>query len=70
MKKLRKRDKYLIGSVIAVIIGFAVNVWLAHGDHSLPDVVNAGWFGFWSLEIYQIARITIKGKVNNDETIS
>ena len=54
---MKKRDKYLIVSIIAVVAGFVVNVWLAMGDHALPDVVNLGWFGFWGTEIYQIARI-------------
>ena len=60
MKKLKKRDKYLICSILAVITGFTVNVWLAHSDHALPDVVNSGWFAFWTVEIYRLSKIKIE----------
>lgn len=59
---MRKRDKYLIVSMLAVLLGFGVNAWLASGDHSMPDVANAGWFGFWTVEIYRISKITIEEK--------
>lgn len=62
MKKLKKRDKYLITSIAAVAVGFVVNVWLATGDHQIPDVVNAGWFAFWGTEIWHLARIKINEK--------
>lgn len=62
MKKIRKRDKYLIASVLAMCAMFGVSVWLAVGDHALPDVLIGGWCTFWALEIYQIAKITINGK--------
>lgn len=68
MRKLRKRDKYLICSVAAVVV-FAVSVlYLCHGDHSVPDALIYGWFAFWATEIYHIAKITINGKKDkNDE---
>ena len=59
---MKKRDKYLILSIIAIMFGFMVNVWLASNDHQLPDVVNLGYFGFWTTEIYHIA------KIKRDET--
>lgn len=72
MRKLRKRDRYLIVSVAAVV-GFTVAaLWLSHGDHSIPDSLIAGWFAFWATEIYHIAKITINGKKdgeNNEEGI-
>ena len=57
VSNMKKRDKYLIVSIIAVVANLALNVWLATGDHSIPDVVNLGWFAFWGTEIYQIAKI-------------
>lgn len=56
---MKKRDKYLIASIIAVVAGFAANVVLAVGDHQVPDVCNAGWFAFWGTEIWHLARIKI-----------
>ncbi len=56
---MKTRDKYLILSIAAIMLGFAVNVWLAYNDHQLPDVVNVGYFAFWTSEIYHIAKIKI-----------
>ena len=63
---MKKRDKYLLISIVAIVAGFAVNIWLATGDHQIPDIVNGGWFAFWTVEIYQIARITVKGKKEDE----
>ena len=59
---MKKRDKYLLASILAVCIGLAVNVWLATADHQIPDVANAGWFAFWGTEIWHLARIKINDK--------
>lgn len=61
---MKKRDKYLLLSIAAIMFGSAVNVWLAYYDHGLPDVVNVGYFGFWTTEIYQIAKIKINDTKN------
>ena len=61
---MKKRDKYLLLSIAAIMFGFAVNVWLAYYDHELPDVVNVGYFGFWTTEIYHIAKIKINDTKN------
>ena len=66
MKKMRKRDKYLILSVLAMCALLGFSVWLALGDHALPDTMIAGWCAFWAVEVYQIARITIKGKQEDE----
>lgn len=59
---MRKRDKYLVISM-AAIVAFAVSVLaLAGGDHTVPDALIYGWFAFWATEIYHIAKITINGK--------
>ena len=65
---MRKRDKYLIVSMVAVAIGFGVNAWLATGDHAMPDVANAGWFTFRTVEIYRISKIKIEEGKNETET--
>jgi hypothetical protein len=59
---MKKRDKYLIISILAVIAGFTANIWLATDDHQIPDVCNAGWFAFWGTEIWHLARIKINEK--------
>lgn len=69
MKKLRKRDWYLALSMFMVIAGYAVNVWLAYNDHQLPSEVNLGWFGFWTHEVFQIARIKINESKKESEDI-
>lgn len=64
---MRKRDKYLIVSILA-IISFAVAVLgLSGGDHAVPDSLIYGWFAFWATEIYHIAKITINGKKEKED---
>ena len=65
MKKIKKRDKYLIVSILAVVAGFVANVVLATGDHQIPDVCNGGWFAFWGTEIWHLARI----KINEEKEV-
>ena len=53
-------------SVLAMCVLLGFSVWLALGDHALPDTMIAGWCAFWAVEVYQIARITIQGKQEDE----
>lgn len=64
---MKKRDKYLVISILAVLFAFLANVILAVGDHQIPDVCNAGWFAFWGTEIWHLARIKIKEGSKDNE---
>lgn len=59
---MKKRDKYLIVSILAVIAGYAANVVAAFYDHQIPPEANIGWFTFWGTEIWHLARIKINEK--------
>ena len=69
MRNLRKRDKYLICSISAIIVFAIAVLLLAHGDHAVPDALIYGWYTFWAVEIYQIARITINKKEDNNDDV-
>lgn len=62
MKKLRKRDKYVIAAVFNLCwYCIAVLVLTAH-DKAAPDSLTVAWFAAWTAELGLLAGIKIKGK--------
>lgn len=62
MKKLRKRDKYVIAAVRNLCwYCIAVLVLTAH-DKVVPDSLTVAWFAAWTTELALLARIKIKDK--------
>ena len=62
MKKLRKRDKYVIAAVLNLFwYCVAVLVLTAH-DKVVPDSLTVAWFAAWTAELALLARIKIKDK--------
>ena len=62
MKKLRKRDKYVIAAVLNLCwYCIAVLVLTAH-DKVVPDSLTVAWFAAWTAELGMLAGIKIKGK--------
>ena len=62
MKKLRKRDKYVIAAVLNLFwYCVAVLVLTAH-DKVVPDSLTVAWFTAWTAELALLAGIKIKGK--------
>ena len=62
MKKLRKRDKYVIAAVLNLCwYCIAVLVLTAH-DKVVPDSLTVAWFAAWTAELGLLAGIKIKGK--------
>ena len=62
MKKLRKRDKYVIAAVLNLCwYCIAVLVLTAH-DKVVPDSLTVAWFAAWTAELAFLAGIKIKGK--------
>lgn len=62
MKKLRKRDKYLIAAVANLVwYCIAVLILTAH-DKVVPDSLTVAWFAAWTAELGLLAGIKIKGK--------
>jgi len=62
MKKLRKRDKYVIAAVLNLFwYCIAVLVLTAH-DKVVPDSLTVAWFAAWTAELGLLAGIKIKGK--------
>lgn len=57
---MKKRDKYLVVSILAILTLLVMSFYLAVGDHNpLPDAVIYVIGGFFGTEIYQCARIKI-----------
>lgn len=62
MKKLRKRDKYVIAAVINLCwYCIAVLALTAH-DKVVPDSLTVAWFSCWTVELALLAGIKIKEK--------
>lgn len=67
---MKKRDKYLICSILAMVSLFLASFYLSINENALPDAVIYGWCAFWGNEVWQLARIKInesKKKENNHE---
>lgn len=62
MKKLRKRDKYLIAAV-ANLVWYCIAALILTGcDKTVPDSLTVAWFAAWTAELALLAGIKIKGK--------
>lgn len=59
---MKKRDKYLVCSILAVVVYAIASFLLAINGNSVPDALTAGWFAFWGTEIWHLARIKINDK--------
>ena len=60
MKKLRKRDKYVIAAVLNLCwYCIAVLVLTAH-DKVVPDSLTVAWFAAWTAELGLLAGIKIR----------
>lgn len=69
MKKLKKRDLYLIVAIINIIWFTLVVLWLNHGDHEVSSELIVGWFAAWTAELALLAGLTNgdrKRKVSDD----
>nr|DAH37832.1 MAG TPA: hypothetical protein [Caudoviricetes sp.] len=61
MKKLRKRDKYLIAAVCNLVWYCIAALILTAFDKTVPDSLTAAWFAAWTAELALLANIKIKG---------
>lgn len=65
MKKLRKRDKYVIAAVLNLCwYCIAVLVLTAH-DKVVPDSLTVAWFAAWTAELGLLAGIKSRERTNN-----
>lgn len=62
MKKLRKRDKYLIAAVANLCWYCVAVLILTAFDKTVPDSLTVAWFAAWTAELALLAGIKIKGK--------
>ncbi len=58
MKKLKKRDCYLIVAIINIIWFTLAVLWLNHGDHQVSSELIVGWFAAWTAELALLAGLT------------
>lgn len=62
MKKLRKRDKYLIAAV-ANLIWYCVAALILTGfGKTVPDSLTVAWFAAWTAELALLAGIKVRGR--------
>ena len=61
-KKMKKRTKFVICSIVN-IIWFTVAVLVLSGfDKTVPDSLIVAWFASWTVELALLAGIKVKGK--------
>ena len=58
MKKMKKRDLYLIVAIINIIWFTLAVLWLNHGDHEVSSELIMGWFAAWTAELALLAGLT------------
>ncbi len=58
MKKLKKRDWYLVVAIINIIWFTLAVLWLNHGDHEVSSELIVGWFAAWTAELALLAGLT------------
>lgn len=60
-------DKYIILSILAIIVYTIVNVWAAFHDKQISDVLTTCLFAFFGSEVFHCALIK-KLKLKGDNT--
>lgn len=59
---MRKRDKYLVCAIVAIVGYCVAALVLSALDHSVPDSLTVAWFTAWTVELALLAGIRIRGK--------
>jgi len=59
---MKKRDRYLICAISAIVLYCAAALTLTYFDKTVPDSLTVAWFGAWTAELALLAGIKIKGK--------
>ena len=62
LKKLPKRDKYLISAIVNLLWYCIATLVLVANDKTVPDSLTVAWFAAWTAELGMLAGIKIKGK--------
>lgn len=62
MKRMRKRDKYVIAAVLNLWWYCIAVLVLTAYDKVVPDSLTVAWFAAWTAELGLLAGIKIKGK--------
>ena len=62
MKGLRKRDKFVILSMV-MLTAYCIAVFISSCfDKVVPDALTVAWFSAWTLELALLAGIKIKDR--------
>lgn len=67
---MKKRDKYLIATIISITLFTGIVLFLNANDHEVSPELIVMFGTFWSVEIWQLARIKINKEKNNEEEIN
>ena len=62
LKKLPKRDKYLISAIVNLLWYCIAALILVANGKTVPDSLTVAWFSCWTVELALLAGIKIKEK--------
>ena len=62
LKKLPKRDKYLISAIVNLLWYCIAALVLVAKCKTVPDSLTVAWFAAWTVELALLAGIKIKEK--------
>ena len=59
MKKLKKRDK-MLAIAVACVVSYTVAAFVLqfYTSVEISSTLTLSWYGFWTVEIWQLSRIT------------
>ena len=62
LRKLPKRDKYIISAIVNLLWYCIAALVLVAKDKTVPDSLTVAWFSCWTVELALLAGIKIKEK--------
>ena len=62
LKKIPKRDKYLISAITNLLWYCIAVLVLVANDKTVPDSLTVAWFAAWTVELALLFGIKIKNK--------
>ena len=70
LKKLPKRDKYLISAIVNLLWYCIASLILVANDKTVPDSLTVAWLSWGTVELALLAGIKIKDKVESSYEVA
>ena len=64
---MKKRTKFTICAITAILLYTVAVLVLAYNDHSVPDSLTAAYFGAWTAELGFLFGIKIKDRGDSND---